>query len=492
VYRIFQITMIPEEHNCVSTSKLGNSMASQKWVAERIIGWLRSNPALGAKELQHKLQEEHGVEVGYATVWSGKQKAMNKIFGFWRDSFQVLYNFRADLLSRSPGTVLEISTTICGNGVHFDKLFMAFEPCTEGFKNGCRPHLEIDSIALNGMYSGQLACASALDGHNWMYPVAWAIFETESEDNWTWLIGELKKAIGDLPALEISTDGCKGYGNNNMPECFNECVMTIKNMYLVDLLDRLRQMVMVLWYKRRKIGNKLSGNILPAIIQQLNEKMSRLGNLPNLKVWKGGYQSGEVFGNFQDMTQWRHVVDLNTHTCSCGEWQLTGLPCLHALALINTQINVDMESFVHEYYSVERFKAAYSGVIPCMPDSSQWPKVDTGFKLLPPPSKRGTSKRKYMRKASLVPGASKQHGCKQSGEIGHCEDDCTPHGPVKRLTHLILYFLFLYMFYMSTITDTNFVAGRDTKQKQTERAMKVLAKTLSRGTITEGCQICHW
>jgi hypothetical protein len=356
VYRIFQITMIPEEHNCVSTSKLGNSMASQKWVAERIIGWLRSNPALGAKELQHKLQEEHGVEVGYATVWSGKQKAMNKIFGFWRDSFQVLYNFRADLLSRSPGTVLEISTTICGNGVHFDKLFMAFEPCIEGFKNGCRPHLEIDSIALNGMYSGQLACASALDGHNWMYPVAWAIFESESEDNWTWLIGELKKDIGDLPALQISTDGCKGYGNNNMPECFNECVMTIKNMYLVDLLDRLRQMVMVLWYKRRKIGNKLSGNMLPAIIRQLNDKMSRLGNL---KVWKGGYQSGEVFGNFQDMTQWRHVVDLNTHTCSCGEWQLTGLPCLHALALINTETNVDMESFVHEHYSVERFKAAY-------------------------------------------------------------------------------------------------------------------------------------
>jgi hypothetical protein len=113
---------------------------------------------------------------------------------------------------------------------------------------------------------------------------------------------------------------------------------------------------MVLWYKRRKIGNKLSGNMLPAIIRQLNDKMSRLGNL---KVWKGGYQSGEVFGNFQDMTQWRHVVDLNTHTCSCGEWQLTGLPCLHALALINTETNVDMESFVHEHYSVERFKAAY-------------------------------------------------------------------------------------------------------------------------------------
>ncbi|KAK3139998.1 hypothetical protein QOZ80_5AG0393880 [Eleusine coracana subsp. coracana] len=423
------ISMIPEEHNCVSTSKLGNSMASQKWVAEKIIGWLRKNPALGAKELQQKLLEGHSVEVGFSTVWAGKQKAINKIFGFWRDSFQALYNFRADLLSRSPGSVLEISTVIQGDGVHFDKLFMALQPCVDGFKNGCRPHLEIDSIALNGMYSGHLACACALDGHNWMYPVAWAIFGYESEDNWTWFIEELKKAIGNLPALEISTDGCKGYGNNNVPEGFNECVMNIKNMYLVDLVDRLRQMVMVLWYKRRKIGNKLSGNILPAIIQQLNEKTFCLGNL---KVWKGGYQTGEVFGNFQDMTPWRHVVDLNTHTCSCGEWQLTGLPCLHALALISTETNVDLESFVHEYYSVERFKAAYSGIIPPMPDISQWPKVDTGFKLLPPPLKRGTSKRKYMRKAGHEPCGSKQHECMQSGELGHCENGCTLHGSVKR------------------------------------------------------------
>jgi hypothetical protein len=85
-------------------------MASQKWVAERVVGWLRENPDLGAKELQDKLQEVYNIEVGYATVWAGRQKALNKVFQSWEDNFQILYNFRAALLSRSPGSVVEIST----------------------------------------------------------------------------------------------------------------------------------------------------------------------------------------------------------------------------------------------------------------------------------------------------------------------------------------------------------------------------------------------
>uniref|UniRef100_A0A0A9DTF7 SWIM-type domain-containing protein n=1 Tax=Arundo donax TaxID=35708 RepID=A0A0A9DTF7_ARUDO len=422
------ITMIPEEHNCLSTSKLVKSMASQKWVAERVVGWLRQNPALGAKELQDKLQEVYSVEVGYGTVWAGRQKAMNKIFQYWDDSFHALYNFRADLLSRSPGSVVEISTEICGDNVHFDKLFMALQPCIDGFKNGCRPYLGIDSMALDGMYSGQLACACALDGHNWMYPVAWAIFDSESNDNWDWFMGQLKKAIENLPALAISIDGCKGYGNNNPPESFSEWIMNIENMPLVDLVDRLSSMTIELWYKRRCIGDKLSGIILPAIIQQFNAKIRHLGDI---KVCKSGLQTAEVFGNFEDMTLWRHVVDLNKHTCNCGEWQLTGKPCLHALALISTEIHVDMESFVHDHYSVERFRAAYSGIIPPMPDKSQWPRVDTGFKLLPPLT-RGSRRRRNMIKASHEPGASKQHQSKQCGEFGYCEKGCTLHSPKKR------------------------------------------------------------
>jgi hypothetical protein len=420
--------MMPEEHNCLSTSNLVTSMASQRWVAERIVGWLRENPDLGAKELQEKLQEVYNVEVGYATVWAGKQRALNKLFLSWEESFQILYNFRAALLSSSPGSVVDIFTRICGDDVHFNKLFFALQPCIDGFKNGCRPHIALEFTDLDGMYSGKLACACALDGHNWMYPVAWAIFDTDSNDNWTWFTEQLKKAIGNLPGLAISTDE-RGFRDKILAENYYEWTMNIKDMPVVDIIDRLRQMTMEMWYNRRSIGSKLSGNILPAVIQQLNAEAA---SLRNIKVFRCGLQIGEVSGNSQDMTPWRHVVDLNERTCSCGEWQLTWKPCLHALAWIITETDADIESFVHEYYSVERFKAAYSGVVPPMTDKSQWPKVDPGFKLLAPRLKQEAGKRKYT-KASQEPGTGEQLQCEQCGEFGHSEKGCTLHNPKKRL-----------------------------------------------------------
>lgn len=70
----------------------------------------------------------------------------------------------------------------------FDKLFVALQPCIDGFKNGCRPYLGIDSTVLTVRYNGQLVAACALDGHNWMYPVAWGIIGSESKENWTWFM----------------------------------------------------------------------------------------------------------------------------------------------------------------------------------------------------------------------------------------------------------------------------------------------------------------
>ncbi|CAD6267490.1 unnamed protein product [Miscanthus lutarioriparius] len=160
------ISMMPQEHNCISTSNPVTSMASQSWVAEMAADWLRESPELGAKELQEKLQEVYSVEVSYATVWGGRQKAMNKIFQSWEDTFQTLYNFRAELLSLSPGSVVEICTKICGDDVHFDKLFFALEQCIDGFKTGCRPDIALNYTDLAGIYSGKLACACALDGRD--------------------------------------------------------------------------------------------------------------------------------------------------------------------------------------------------------------------------------------------------------------------------------------------------------------------------------------
>ncbi|KAL6898079.1 hypothetical protein ACP4OV_006675 [Aristida adscensionis] len=93
----------------------------------------------------------------------------------------------------------------------------------------------------------------------------------------------------------------------------------------------------------------------------------------------------------------RHVVDLRKKECSCLEWQMCGKPCNHALALITYSGN-EIEKHVDEYFSVRRFKLAYEVVTKPLTEKAQWPKVDTGFVLLPPWMKGSTEKQHKRRR----------------------------------------------------------------------------------------------
>ena len=84
-----------------------------------------------------------------------------------------------------------------------------------------------------------------------------------------------QKVVDKEPIQNI----CKvDYVANNLAESLNNWIKPHKSMNLDDFMDKLRQMLMSKWNKRRKIGRKLQGLILPHIIKELNEQ-SREVNL---------------------------------------------------------------------------------------------------------------------------------------------------------------------------------------------------------------------
>jgi hypothetical protein len=269
---------------------------------------------------------------------------------------------------------VKIDTQVVDGKVYFHRFFCALGPCIQGFLGSCRPYLSVDSTCLNGRWNGHLAAATALDGHNWMYPIAFGFIDGETKDNWVWFVTQLRKALGNIDKLAICTDACKGletavelvfpnadkrecfrhlmqnfiknfhgnsyrgmypaarayrtevfnshlgpilqadpdvhawlhrnhpfkwmrctfdrdikcdYINNNLAECFNNWVKDHKDLPVVELADKIREKIMVLWEKRRRISERLSGVILPAIIQQLNAKSRGLGHLKVISAGKG-------------------------------------------------------------------------------------------------------------------------------------------------------------------------------------------------------------
>ena len=493
-----RVNQIPHQHTCMTTSQRVSKMTSQLWVTEKITPILAKTPNTTAKRLKVDLEKLYPIQLQYTTVWKAKQRAMKSLYGDWANTFRMLYSFKAEVEKRSPGSVVEIDTEVTEDGkVLFSKFFMCLKPCIDGFKAGCRPYLSIDSSFLTGKWNGQLAACNALDGHNWMFPIAIGMFQSETEASWIWFMMQLKRCIGPVSPLAIHTDACKGlenavksvfphaeqrecfghmwmnlikkfrgdeFGrmwpaarsytrqthsyhlgkilascsdnefaswlnthhsllwyrsgfntaikcdhiNNNLAESFNNKVKHLKDLPVHDMVDQIRIMIMRLWELRGKIANILEGDKLPAVVQQV---VNRSRNLSHLSVEKSSLWGAEVRDTKSGK---RHVVNTELHECTCQEWQHTGKPCEHSILFLASKPRLNMHPYLHEYYSVQKFKAAYASPIPALTDQSQWPEVEIEFTLCPPVTRRKAGRPKQSRfKAWFEKGGCSKKGKKE-------------------------------------------------------------------------------
>jgi hypothetical protein len=97
---------------------------------------------------------------------------------------------------------------------------------------------------------------------------------------------------------------------------------------------------------------------------------------------------------------------------------------MHAIAFICSRRSYHMEDYVHEYYSVAKFKTVYAGVTKPMTDKSQWGNGDPGFKVLPPKIKRPPGRPRKERIPGCLELGSKRQQCKRCKQFGHQQRTC--------------------------------------------------------------------
>jgi len=123
-------------------------MATNHWVKDRVINWLREDPTLGPKVLKGKLEDKYCIQVSYYVVWDGWQMALDEILGGWEDIFVHVFSWKREIEKRSPGSIIEVEWDVENNKRRFSRMFVALKPCIDGFLEGCRPYLGIDSTVL--------------------------------------------------------------------------------------------------------------------------------------------------------------------------------------------------------------------------------------------------------------------------------------------------------------------------------------------------------
>ncbi|KAL4289499.1 hypothetical protein GQ457_14G002690 [Hibiscus cannabinus] len=151
---------------------------------------------------------------------------------------------------------------------------------------------------------------------------------------------------------------------NNLCECFNKFILEARDKPILTMMETIRTKIMQRIAKKQSQAEKFVGPLCPKIQKKL-EIMIELSN----RCWPinaGGqqYQVECGYGN-------QHVVNMQALTCTCRRWELTGIPCNHAVSvMILTEVRP--ESHVHECYTKTTQERIYSNFINPIRGPNQW------------------------------------------------------------------------------------------------------------------------
>ena len=115
------------------------------------------------------------------------------------------------LLQTNHGStcVVKLKDSESGKGMKkFHSFYICFYAMKKGFQQGCRRRIGLDGCFLKGICRGQLLIVVAKDANNQMYPIAWAVIDTESKLTWKWFMTILKDDLnrGNGSQLTIISD----------------------------------------------------------------------------------------------------------------------------------------------------------------------------------------------------------------------------------------------------------------------------------------------
>ncbi|KAL3498355.1 hypothetical protein ACH5RR_041087 [Cinchona calisaya] len=151
--------------------------------------------------------------------------------------------------------------------------------------------------------------------------------------------------------------------SNNICECFNQWIKEATNEPVLSMVEMIRRQVMCIFHEKRLWISKVKSRIGPRIIEKLEDYKFQVPFFDCLEAGRGVWEVIELRKTY--------VVALNENSCSCNEWNLTGIPCVHATTSIVNGNNEPSE-FVNDFYTVDSYKITYQHMIMPVPDDSLW------------------------------------------------------------------------------------------------------------------------
>ncbi|GJZ97310.1 zinc finger, PMZ-type containing protein [Tanacetum coccineum] len=355
-----------------------------------------------------------------------------------------------------------------------------------GWLEGCRKVIGLDGCFLTHICKGKLLTAMGRDENNQMFLIVWAVVGVENKNNWTWFLSLLSDDLNlDHGAgLTVISDGhkglleavkiwlpdaeqrqsasslneqflevmeeikaldenayswlvdhdpntwCRAYFEldrscaafeNGISKSFNSKILSARGKPIITMLEDIRVYIMQKVWFLNKTAMELNDSITPFARRHLEFMKIRQRKWV---VYASGFQEVEV--RRQDEA---FGVNIHLKKCACKMWELTGLPCVHAVAGY-TYLKKDPELGVSEWFSKNKWFESYQYSIRPISGTKLWKKLDIP-KPLPPGERKlpGRPRKRRIRHPSEYDHEISRVGrvmhCHRCWQAGHNKSKCT-------------------------------------------------------------------
>lgn len=496
-------------HTCKGITLKAEHRAGRGWVGSIIKEKLKLCPNYKPRDIVADIEREYGVQLNYTQAWRAKGLAREQLHGSHKEAYSQLPSFCSKIMETNPGSVAKFTTK---EDSSFQRLFVSFHASISGFERGCRPLIFLDSTPLHSKYQGVLLTATAADGDDGIFPVAFAIVDDETDDNWQYFILELKSLVSTSQQItfiadfqkglketlrEIFGGGCHhGYCLHYLAEkltidlkepfsyearrlmvqdlyaaamalkldAFEQCTESLKaispeaynwvirsepdhwatvffagarynhvssnfgqpfygwlsdanELPITQIIDALRGKMMELFYKRRVNSSQWETRLTPSMEEKLKSETLKAHSLQ---------VSLSDAGTFEVRSESVDIVNIDHWDCSCKGWQITGLPCCHAIAVI-LGLGRDPYDYCSRYFTAESYGLTYLESISPVPNVEKPVMIESheeAILVTPPPTRcpASSKKRKRVGSSDIIKRTLQCSKCKG---LGHNKKSCS-------------------------------------------------------------------
>lgn len=187
------LDLILGDHRQATSSMVGECIKSK---------YLDVKTVYNPNDIVRDMLDTYGISLSYEKAWRSREKALEMVRGKADKSYGLLPSYLYMLTKTNPGSVVDLLTD---NNNRFKYLFMALASSIAGWRH-CKPVIVVDGTFLKASFGGTLFTAYTKDANENIFPLAFAITDSENDASWEWFFIKIRESFGDRDGLCIVSD----------------------------------------------------------------------------------------------------------------------------------------------------------------------------------------------------------------------------------------------------------------------------------------------